>query len=95
MPEESKHDGPEADPLINAFADFGTTGGLDSAINEFIDDNCEHFEGAEEGGEMKLKWTDLHRQYVETIELHLETFCKEVRIEASEAREMSEARMCR
>ncbi|GMH80994.1 hypothetical protein TrLO_g9611 [Triparma laevis f. longispina] len=77
MPEESKHDGPEADPLINAFADFGTTGGLDSAINEFIDDNCEHFEGAEEGGEMKLKWTDLHRQYVETIELHLETFCKE------------------
>ncbi|GMH81079.1 hypothetical protein TrST_g8660 [Triparma strigata] len=77
MPEESKHDGPEVDPLINAFADFGTTGDLDDAISNFIEENCEHFEGAEEGGENKLEWTDLHRQYVEMIELHLESFCKE------------------
>mmetsp|Transcript_21822 Transcript_21822/g.43576 ORF Transcript_21822/g.43576 Transcript_21822/m.43576 type:complete len:326 (+) Transcript_21822:135-1112(+) len=72
-----EEDNSNIDPLVNSFAEFGTTGDLSTAIATFIEDNCEVFEGADADGEQNLAWTDMHNQFVEMIELHLETFCKE------------------
>ena len=63
-------------PVVREFAEFGTTGELDDAIMQFVDEHCEKFEGVELDGDMDLSFTDLHNKFIEMIELHMEAFCK-------------------
>ena len=63
--------------LVNAFADFGTSQGLATAVDDFVSCNCSGFAGVDLTTEHRLEWTILHERFVSLVELHLESFCKE------------------
>ncbi len=52
----------EVNPILRAFAEFGTTGELSVVMEEFIGEHCHEFSDAELGGENRLEWTDSHNE---------------------------------
>ena len=64
------------DEVVADFADFGTDAGLAKQVDKFVNDHCSEFYGVDFKEEQNLAWTALHGQFVEMIEIHLESFCK-------------------
>ena len=77
MSSHSSEESQDDDELLRAFTEFGTSPELASVVDAFVLSNCRSFQGANLREEHCLGWTLLHAEYVDLIELHLESFCKE------------------
>ncbi|GMI28482.1 hypothetical protein TeGR_g538, partial [Tetraparma gracilis] len=53
-------------------------------VDDWVQENCDEFEGVKADDEQQLSWSDLHGKFVEMVENRLESFCKEKDVPSEE-----------
>jgi hypothetical protein len=72
--DDDSYQTPRVNDIVSSFAEFCTSSDMTEDMDDFEREHCSAFKGWEEDGEQELRWTDLHRRYVELVEGKMEGF---------------------